>query len=154
VLLYAPEDKTRAGNVTTDRSNDGDAMRTSNGSSQADLVDVVAFCELSRGECRKELLYSHFGMPFSRDQCSSNCNCSVQVEATLPDDEDVENIKDAESRLGSRPTDDDSGDASLDAGPSKVTVEYYYQRVVTECRRRGLPKREALSRRVIKVRCV
>lgn len=134
--------------MTTDRSGDGDAMRTSNGSSQADLMDVVAFCELSRGECRKELLYSHFGMPFRRDQCAATCNCSVQIEGSLPDYEDygdVEDVEDAESRL-------DSGTASLDAGPSKATVEYYYQRVVAECRRRGLPKREVLSRRVVKVR--
>lgn len=110
-----------------------------------DVNDVAAFCDMQPHECRREFLYSRFGMSFTKSQCAERCNCSatrdndeVELEWEADYDEKRSSLRHANSKE--------------DNGPSQPTVEYYYQRVRAEAKRKGLPKREALSRQAIKVR--
>ncbi|RLN57545.1 hypothetical protein BBJ28_00001644 [Nothophytophthora sp. Chile5] len=138
VLLYSEADKSRADALTTERSDFNGTMAASisNGSSHVELEEVAAFCETTTG-CRKELLYSHFGFNFDASRCIRNCNCGVPLEA-------AESWRDEAVHVEKPSTDED--------GISKGAIEYQYQRILVESKRLKLPKREALSRRLIRVR--
>ncbi|RLN90655.1 hypothetical protein BBJ28_00004046 [Nothophytophthora sp. Chile5] len=138
VLLYSEADKSRADALTTERIDFNGTMAApiSNGSSHVELEEVAAFCETTTG-CRKELLYSHFGFTFNASRCIRNCNCDVPLEA-------AESWRDEAVHVQKQSTDED--------GISKGAIEYQYQRILAESKRLKLPKREALSRRLIRVR--
>ncbi|KAG7383586.1 ATP-dependent DNA helicase Q4 [Phytophthora boehmeriae] len=143
ILLYSTSDKNRADVLTTERrDSDGTASSLmSNGSSRRELEEVAAFCEMTAG-CRKELLYSHFGFNFDISRCVRNCNCGVALENTTELWRDQE-IEDTDMNIKKTRTVDEEG-------ISKGTIEYQYQKVLTESKKLGLPKREALSRRLIR----
>ncbi|EGZ15020.1 hypothetical protein PHYSODRAFT_250260 [Phytophthora sojae] len=142
VLLYSEADKSRADALTTERLDlDGTgAGAMSNGSSRGELEDVAAFCKTTTG-CRKELLYAHFGFRFDTSRCVRNCNCGVPLEAASDSwhDEEVE-LEKAPSGMKAE---------EEDAIP-KGTIEYQYQKILAESKRLKLPKREALSRRLVR----
>ncbi|CAI5742861.1 unnamed protein product [Peronospora destructor] len=141
VLLYSEADKSRADTLTTDRLdfNDTGSCAMSNGSSREELEYVAAFCEMTDG-CRKELLYSHFGFHFDGSRCVRNCNCGVPLKA-------------AESWRDERSDTDHKGkinEGITENNLSKGAIEYQYQKILAESKRLKLPKREALSRRLIR----
>lgn len=153
VLLYDEGDKSRASAITSERG-DFDTVtsfQVSNGSSHVDLEEMAAFCDTTG--CRKEFLYAHFGFPFESKDCPRNCNCGM-----LDKEEDAMALYTAEllasehanrEVAGGESSDEDAGNAV-----PKGQIEYYYQRVLTETKKLGLPKREALSRRVVHVSVV
>ncbi|POM69217.1 ATP-dependent DNA helicase [Phytophthora palmivora] len=142
VLLYSEADKGRADTLTTERL-DFDSTGSgviSNGSSRGELEEVAAFCEMTTG-CRKELLYSHFGFRFESSRCVRNCNCGEELEVAAEHCHDNENHNEENSIRNMGDEED---------GVSKGTIEYQYQRILAESKRLKLPKREALSRRLIR----
>ncbi|UIZ28578.1 hypothetical protein KXD40_009369 [Peronospora effusa] len=141
VLLYSEADKSRADTLTAERLdlNDIGSCAVSNGSSRGELENVAAFCEMTDG-CRKELLYSHFGFQFDGSQCVRNCNCGVPLEAAQSW-RDEKPDTDYKSKLNEGITEDNL---------SKGAIEYQYQKILAESKRLKLPKREALSRRLIR----
>ncbi|OWZ10257.1 ATP-dependent DNA helicase, partial [Phytophthora megakarya] len=141
VLLYSEADKGRADTLATERP-DFDGMGSaaiSNGSSRGELDEVAAFCEMTTG-CRKELLYSHFGFRFDSTRCVKNCNCGEALEIA----EELWRDEWSAKEENSKQTEDDE-----DSVP-KGTIEYQYQKILAESKRLKLPKREALSRRLIR----
>ncbi|ETI57132.1 hypothetical protein F443_00539 [Phytophthora nicotianae P1569] len=139
VLLYSEADKGRADALTTEGRDFEGAV--SNGSSRGELEEVAAFCEMATG-CRKELLYSHFGFRFDPSHCVKNCNCGEPLDA------------DSEFWQEEIGCEHDSNVNKLDEedGISRGIIEYQYQKILTESKRLKLPKREALSRRLVRVR--
>lgn len=154
-MLFDESDKSRANAITTERDDSFDSLSSSsfsasNGSSHVNLEEVVAFCSTS--ECRKEFLYAHFGFPYDGKACPRNCNCgplaedaydesfSAELLAELAFEED-----DAVAKRSSVTS--TSGAQAIPKGQ----IEYLYQRVLSETKKLGLPKREALSRRVVQV---
>lgn len=119
------------------------------------LEEVVAFC--SSEECRREFLYAHFGFPFDGHACPRNCNCGPLTDdgaLLTASDEDDNDDRSHEQLLGGKRKRGGGGDEAEPAIP-KGQIEYVYQRVLSETKRLGLPKREALSRRVVQVsRCI
>ncbi|KAE8978428.1 hypothetical protein PF005_g24509 [Phytophthora fragariae] len=142
VLLYSEADKSRADALTTERLDlDGTgAEAISNGSSRGELEDVAAFCEMTTG-CRKELLYSHFGFRFDTSRCVRNCNCGVPLDAACGAWRDDE--LDLNDTTNGRKVEEE------DVIP-KGAIEYQYQKILAESKRLKLPKREALSRRLVR----
>ncbi|KAF4034020.1 Helicase conserved C-terminal domain [Phytophthora infestans] len=142
ILLYSEADKGRADALTTERRDfDGTGSGPiSNGSSRGELEEVSAFCEMASG-CRKELLYSHFGFRFDTRLCVKNCNCGEPLETAEAFGYEEETTH--EHKFNERKSDGEDG-------VSKSRIEYQYQKVLAESRRLKLPKREALSRRLIR----
>ncbi|KAF4322509.1 hypothetical protein BBO99_00002652 [Phytophthora kernoviae] len=142
ILLYSASDKNRADALTTERLDfDGTTSSPmSNGSSRGELEEVTAFCEMTTG-CRKQLLYSHFGFHFDISQCVRNCNCGVALESTTEPWADEELDTDTKIKKTNKVEEE---------GISKGTIEYQYQKILTQSKKLGLPKREALSRRLIR----
>ncbi|KAJ8575820.1 hypothetical protein ON010_g3396 [Phytophthora cinnamomi] len=141
ILLYSEADKSRADALTTERLDfDGSgAGGTSNGSSRGELEDVAVFCKTTNG-CRKEILYAHFGFRFDASRCVRNCNCGVPLEAA------------SESWRGDLENNTTDRKVEEEDTIPKGTIEYQYQKILAESKRLKLPKREALSRRLIRVR--
>lgn len=141
--------------ITTERD-DGDGAFVSTGSSHSDLEDVAAFC--STTDCRRELLHAHFGRPFDANTCARQCNCGPLAESAADDDDeelesDSEEQDAAASRRHAKLSHRGRSGAGEHALPiAKIQIEYLYQRVLAETKKCGLPKREALSRRVVQVR--
>lgn len=158
LLLFDEGDKSRANAITSERDDASDSLSSSTsfqfsngGSSHVNLEEVVAFC--SSFECRKEFLYAHFGFPYDGDACPRNCNCGSLAEDAYDETELL-----AELGLGTEEDDATSKRSSVTRSSSrganaipKGQVEYLYQRVLSETKKLGLPKREALSRRVVQV---
>ncbi|KAH7464924.1 ATP-dependent helicase SGS1 [Phytophthora ramorum] len=142
ILLYSEADKSRADRLTTERlDSDGTGYgASSNGSSRGELEEIAAFCEMTSG-CRKELLYTHFGFRFDTARCVQNCNCGVPLEAAAESwrNEDL----DAEEEPNKSKVEEEDG-------IPKGTIEYQYQKILAVSKRLKLPKREALSRRLIR----
>ncbi|KAI9919716.1 hypothetical protein PsorP6_017491 [Peronosclerospora sorghi] len=142
ILLYSEADKERADAVTTETMDVDASVVVTGGSARGHLDDMVAFCELTSG-CRKQLLYCHFDLQFDGAECSRNCNCNGPLEAAVPSwckDEEMETNEDK-----SRTREDETRNKV----PNHV-VEYHYQKIVADAKRLKLPKREALSRRLIR----
>ncbi|TDH69842.1 hypothetical protein CCR75_002346 [Bremia lactucae] len=142
VLLYSKADTDRAAYVSTNSPLlDGiNADEISYGSSRNEWTEVVAFCEMTTG-CRKEHLYSHFGFRFDSSRCVRNCNCNVLLDfnASLNERNDrKEYHTNIETRLKETQV------------SKQWTIEYQYQKVLAECKRLNLSKRETLSRRQIR----
>lgn len=148
LLLYSPNDKGRAENLFIDRGDDDSGSVVSRGNSDLGLAEVIAFCEFQEGRCRKNFLYSHFGIPFDRRQCNCGCNCAVPPEV-LEANAAEQDAEDDWAISNSKP--DHAQDKTQDDDTAPAKVEYYYQRVLAHSRKLRLPKREALSRRVVKV---
>ncbi|CAH0478831.1 unnamed protein product [Peronospora belbahrii] len=144
VLLYSEADKSRADALITDtfEFDDTGSGAMSNGSSRRELDDVTAFCEMTVG-CRKELLYSHFGFEFDASRCVRNCNCGMPLEDDTESWHDDEISSAEHKRKG-------INESNTEDNLSKGAIEYQYQKILAECRRLKLPKREALSRRLIR----
>jgi superfamily II DNA helicase RecQ len=142
-LLYSEADKGRADALTTESLDSDGFGPMSNGSPRGELEEVAIFCETTTG-CRKELMYSHFGFRFDASRCVRNCNCGVPLEDASASwhDEDLETTRIAMEK------------AQEEEGIPKGTIEFQYQKILAESRRLKLPKREALSRRLIRVRSV
>ncbi|KAG3248666.1 hypothetical protein PI124_g6665 [Phytophthora idaei] len=142
VLLYSEADKGRADALTTEgRDFDGTGSGAiSNGSSRGELEEVSAFCEMITG-CRKELLYSHVGFRFDTSHCVKNCNCGVPLEAARDFWQEEEIATEHKSNV-TKPDEED--------GIPRSTIEYQYRKILAESRRLKLPKREALSRRLVR----
>ncbi|KAF1330312.1 Atp-dependent dna helicase, partial [Globisporangium splendens] len=152
LLLYDESDKSRANAITSERSDLDSSISSfhvSNGSSHVDLEEMAAFCETAG--CRKEFLYAYFGFPFHAAECPRDCNCgqldkeddwrAAYTAAKLLETTDSQDLL-------ARHHDEDDGLEAVNA-KSKGRVEYLYQRVLSETKKLGLPKREALSRRVV-----
>ncbi|KAK1941120.1 ATP-dependent helicase SGS1 [Phytophthora citrophthora] len=140
ILLYSEADKRRADALTTERldlDGTGSGAFVTNGSSRGELEDVVGFCEMATG-CRKELLYAHFGFHFDNRRCTKNCNCGVPLEAATEWRDDVKIHSPMNKTIE-------------EEGISKGAIEYQYQKILAESKRLKLPKREALSRRLIRI---
>lgn len=144
VLLYSVADKSRADALTTERLDfDGTGSGAiSNGSSRGELEEVAAFCEMTVG-CRKELLYSHFGFQFDTYRCIRNCNCGAPLETATESWHEEEFDTEQKTKLNEGDKEDDI---------PKGAIEYQYQKILAESKRLKLPKREALSRRIVRVR--
>ncbi|KAG2883672.1 hypothetical protein PC114_g20479 [Phytophthora cactorum] len=142
VLLYSEADKGRADALTTEgRDFDGTGSGAiSNRSSRGEMEEVSAFCEMITG-CRKELLYSHFGFRFDTSHCVKNCNCGVPLEAARDFWQEEEIATEHKSNV-TKPDEED--------GIPRSTIEYQYHKILAESRRLKLPKREALSRRLVR----
>uniref|UniRef100_K3W9Q6 DNA 3'-5' helicase n=1 Tax=Globisporangium ultimum (strain ATCC 200006 / CBS 805.95 / DAOM BR144) TaxID=431595 RepID=K3W9Q6_GLOUD len=153
LLLYDESDKSRANAITSERSDLDSSIssfQVSNGSSHVDLEEMAAFCETTG--CRKELLYAHFGFPFYAAECPRDCNCG-QLDKEDDWREAYAAAKllettDSQDPLARHHSDEDDGLEVVNA-KSKGQVEYFYQRVLSETKKLGLSKREALSRRVV-----
>lgn len=106
----------------------------------------MAYCEASG--CRKETMFAHFGFLFDSKRCNRNCNCGPLPDECLEQFElPPEELEEARSRQQQRT-------AESQSDLRKGQVEYLYQKVLTQTKRSGLSKREALSRRVISVRAM
>ena len=142
-MLYSEVDKSRADALTTGRLDfDGTGSGAmSNGSSRREVEEVAAFCEMTNG-CRKELLYSHFNFHFDASQCIRNCNCGVPLEAASESWHNEEINTEHQKKV----VDDDA-----DEGIPKGAIEYQYQKILAESKRLHLSKREAMSRRLVRV---
>ena len=114
----------------------------SNGSSRREVEEVAAFCEMASG-CRKELLYSHFDFHFDPSRCVRNCNCGVPLEAAT----ELLHYEEVSAKRRVKVVEDDTDD-----GIPKGAIEYQYQKILAESKRLSLPKREAMSRRLVRVR--
>ncbi|TYZ61604.1 hypothetical protein PybrP1_008383 [[Pythium] brassicae (nom. inval.)] len=147
LLLFDEGDKTRASAIGTEREglDDSESFPVSNGSSHVDLEEVAAFC--SSDGCRKEVMYAHFGFPFDGAACPRNCNCGPLGDAISSTEEEED--EDVESRRKQRKRGGGGGATPESAAIPKGQIEYFHQRVLSESKRLGLPKREALSRRVV-----
>lgn len=147
LLLYSEADKSLANAVTTDRSSADslEPIQVSTGSSHAALEEVAVFCEAPG--CRKETMFAHFGFNFNPKRCNHNCNCGPLPEGCVKQFElDIHELEEANARQQQQQ------EAQSQSNLLKGQVEYYYQKILAETKRHRLPKREALSRRVISVR--
>lgn len=139
VLLYSRADKNRATSLTTDlpKLSSSDFRDYSIGSLRSEVEEVSSFCEMQTG-CRKELLFSHFGFAFDSSRCTRNCNCDLPLDEEIGDDKRYKEVGIKRSK--------DKDDNGISSG----SVEYQYQKILAEAKRLKLPKRDALSRRLIR----
>lgn len=112
-----------------------------------ELEEVVAFC--STVDCRKEFLYAHFGFPYDGKKCPRNCNCGPLAEDAYDETEFLAELGLEDDSMTKRSS-VTSSSGGVNAIP-RGQIEYLYQRVLSETKKLGLPKREALSRRVVQV---
>ncbi|DAZ93739.1 TPA: hypothetical protein N0F65_007365, partial [Lagenidium giganteum] len=142
VLLYAERDKSRVLSLSGP-SDDLDGFASSG--LHADVEEMASFCETTG--CRKEILFTHFGQVFDATACNRNCNCGEPL--AMDETHDEAEDENGDVGFGRSQALSKTKSSQGRSAPNRGAVEVYYQRVLNETKRLGLPKREALSRRVV-----
>ncbi|KAF0682813.1 Aste57867_25112 [Aphanomyces stellatus] len=126
-LLYSPGDRTKAEFIASGGDGFADA------SAARGIQDVVNLATST--DCRREILYGHFGHGMLNDVCCRNCNCGERLD----DDDDKEEDLRTRRRV--------SGGSSRGR---RLDVELLYQKLRQAAARSGRTRKDnLLSRQTI-----